>query len=71
VTRTPTQRERIASIIRDIETTIGRKFDGPGDEDLDLLVDACLEGPLSDTYEDADTDVCEVLLYLGCLTGDE
>ena len=65
------QRERVRTILRAIETNIGRAFDAPGEENLPALVESCLEEPLSDDADEADIQVCEVLLHLGTLTGDE
>jgi hypothetical protein len=65
-----TQVERIAAILREIETNIGRPLAERIDE-LAPLVDAVLECPLSEDDEAASVDVSEVLLHLGVLTGDE
>jgi len=64
------QRERIRQILESISANIGRTIESR-DENLAGLVDCVLEAPLSEDAEEARVDVCEVLLHLGVLTGDE
>lgn len=66
----PAQLRRVLAILEDIEKNLGRPLSSPLDE-LASLANACLEGPLSENYEDASTEVCEVLIHLKVLTGDE
>lgn len=70
MTRRLDDERRIEEILREIEKSIGRDL-LLDDDEREMLVNDCLDEPLSDDPEEANLQVHQVLLNLGILKGDE